>query len=127
MIAAALAAGAVASSKGVMTTMATDAYSGLKALVLRRLRGEPAAEVALERLDDNPEAWQMALRAELVRIGAGEDEQLVAAAQEVLGMLDAAGTRSGRYQVDARGAQGLLIGDQGHQSNVFNAPPSATD
>ncbi|MFF3005673.1 hypothetical protein ACFVTF_22990 [Kitasatospora sp. NPDC057940] len=123
LIATALAAGSVAGSKGVMTSMAADAYTGLKNLVRRRFRGQPAAEVALEQLDGNPEAWQAPLRAELERIGAGDDQRLVVAAQELLALLDAAGTEAGRYQVDARGAQGVQIGDHGKQSNVFNSPP----
>ncbi|MFD8081614.1 hypothetical protein ACFV4F_07940 [Kitasatospora sp. NPDC059722] len=123
LIATALAAGSVASSKGVMTSVATDVYAGLKNLVLRRFRGQPAAEAALERLDDDPEAWRTAVRAELERIRAGDDDQLVASAQELLALLDAAGTEAGRYQVDARGAQGVQIGDHGNQSNVFNGPP----
>jgi hypothetical protein len=124
LIVAALTAGAVAGAKGAMTNMVTDAYEGLKALVLRRLNGQPAGEMALERLEENPEAWQPALRAELEHVDAGDDEGLVTAAQQLMAMLDAEGAKAGRYQVDARGAQGVQIGDHGTQSNVYNAPPS---
>lgn len=107
-----------------MTTMVTDAYASLKALVLRRFKGQSSGQVTLAKLEDNPEAWEPALKAELERAGAKDDRDLVEAAQRLLAMLDAAGSRSGRHQVDVRGGQGVQIGDHGTQSNIFNAPPS---
>ncbi|MFD8008458.1 hypothetical protein [Streptomyces mirabilis] len=56
---------------------------------------------------------------------ADGDKSLVEAAQRLMALLDAEGTRAGRYQVDARGAQGVQIGDHGTQSNVFHTPPNA--
>lgn len=126
LIVAALTAGAVAGAQGTMTNVVTDAYTGLKALVLRRFNGQAAGETALERLQDNPEAWRPALTAELERVAAGGDADLVQAAQRLMEMLDVEGTEAGKYQVDARGAQGVQIGDHGTQHNAFNAaPPSA--
>ncbi|AJC53633.1 hypothetical protein GZL_01029 [Streptomyces sp. 769] len=108
-----------------MTSTVTDAYAGLKTLVLRRLSGEPEGERALQGLEENPEGGQAALRAELERIGAGDDEQLVAAARELSEMLDPREREADRYTVDARGAQGVQIGDHGTQNNDFNVPPSS--
>jgi hypothetical protein len=122
LIVAALIAGAAAGVKGTMTNAVTDAYQGLKALVLRRFAGRPAGETALERLPDDPEAWTPTLLAELEHVKAGSDEGLVEVAQHLMALLDAEGTRAGRYQVDARGAQGVQVGDHGTQHNVFNAP-----
>ncbi|MFG2631755.1 hypothetical protein [Streptomyces sp. NPDC048473] len=107
-----------------MTSTVADAYAGLKTLVLSRLSGEPAGERALQGLEENPEAGRATLRAELQRVGAGDDEQLVVAARELSAMLDARNRKADRYTVDARGAQGVLIGDHGTQNNDFNVPPS---
>jgi hypothetical protein len=124
LIVAALAAGAAAGAKGVVTDLVADAYNGLKALVRRRFAGRSSGEVALERHESNPEAWGPALAAELEDVDAGSDSDLVQAAQRLMEMLDPAAD-AGKYRVDARGAQGVQVGDHGTQSNVFNTGPSA--
>jgi hypothetical protein len=60
-----------------------------------------------------------------VAVDAGRDEALLAAARRVMELLDATGAATGRYQVDARGAQGVQIGDHGTQTNTFGGPPTA--
>lgn len=124
LIITALVAGVSAGAQGTVSTMVSDAYAGLKALVRRRFKNRPAGEMALEKLAEDPEAWQPALKAELTRTGAADDQELVEAAQHVLSLFDAEGTKAGRYQVDARGAQGVQIGDHGTQTNTFHAPPA---
>jgi hypothetical protein len=125
LIVAALAAGAAAGAKDTVTSLVKDAYAGLKALVRRHFAGRSSGEVALERHESNPEAWRSALEAELADAGAGRDNDLLTAAQRLMALLDPEGTRAGKYQVDARGAQGVQIGDHGTQSNIFNTPPPA--
>jgi hypothetical protein len=120
LILSALVAGVSAGAKDTVSTVVGDAYAGLKALVLRRFRGRPAGELALEKLAEDPDAWQPALKAELARSGTAEDQAVVEAAQQVLSLVDAEGTKAGRYVVDARGAQGVQIGDQNTQTNTFN-------
>lgn len=58
-------------------------------------------------------------------VDAGRDEALLAAARRVMELLDSTGAATGRYQVDARGAQGVQIGDHGTQTNTFGGPPTA--
>ena len=43
--------------------------------------------------------------------------------EALMSLVDRPGTRAGKYTVDARGAQGVQIGDRNRQDNVFNAPP----
>lgn len=62
------------------------------------------------------------MTAEWGRADVDSDKPLVEAAQRLMAMLDAERNRAGRYRVDARGAQGVQIGDYNVQSNVFNAP-----
>jgi hypothetical protein len=98
---------------------------GLKALVRRRLAGRPDAELVLARHEQTPETWRAPLMEELGQAGAGHDANLVAAAEALMRLVDAAGARSGKYTIEARGAQGMQIGDRNKQSNVFNTPPGS--
>jgi hypothetical protein len=63
----------------------------------------------------------------LTAAGADRDGELVAAAQALMRLVDEKGFESGKYnvkyQVDARGSQGVVVGDHAHQRNVFGPPP----
>lgn len=124
LIVTALAAGAVSGVTESASSAVKDAYASLKALVRRRLAGQPDAELVLARHEQAPETWQAPLAAALGDAGADRDADLVAAAQALLHLVDAAG--AGKYAVDVRGAQGVQIGDQGRQDNVFNVPPGGS-
>ena len=49
-------------------------------------------------------------------------DQLVEAAQALMSLVDEAGTRTGKYTVDLRGAQGVQVADHDTQDNTFNPP-----
>ncbi len=120
LIVTALAAGAALGVKDTASAMVKDAYVGLKVMVKERLGDGPGAELVLARHEQSPETWQAPLMAELVATGAGRDSNLIAAAQALLNL---AGEfePAGKFTVDARGAQGVQVGDQNRQDNVFNA------
>jgi hypothetical protein len=124
LIVAALAAGAVAGAQNTATEAVKDAYSGLKAAVRRLFARRISGETALERHEAQPEAWQGALKAELVEVDAGSDRAAVVAAQQLMTLLDAAGSQAGKYQVDVRGALGVQVGDHNTQTNTFAALPA---
>ena len=126
LIVTALAAGAALGVKDTASSAVKDAYAGLKALVRKRLAGRPDAEVMLARHERAPQTWQAPLLAELGEAGADRDRDLVAAAQALMNLVDAAGARAGKYTVDVRGAQGVQIGDHNRQDNVFHAPPGGS-
>ena len=123
LIVMALAAGAAAGVKDTASTAVKDAYNGLKALVKKRFAGHPDAEMVLTKYETAPDTWQAPLTAELKQAAAGQDADLVTAAQALMNLVDKAGTRAGKYAVDVRGAQGVQVGDQYYQRNVFNTPP----
>jgi hypothetical protein len=123
LIVTALAAGAALGVKNTASAAIKDSYTGLKALVHRRLAARPDAELVLARHQQAPETWRAPLMEELNQAGAGHDANLVAAAEALMRLVDAAGARNGKYTIDARGAQGVQIGDGNQQSNVFNTPP----
>jgi hypothetical protein len=121
LIVTALAAGAVSGVTESASSAVKDAYASLKALVRKRLVGQPDAELVLARHEQAPETWQAPLAAVLGDAGADRDADLVAAAQALLRAVD-----PGKYTVDARGAQGVQIGDHNRQDNVFNVPPGGS-
>jgi hypothetical protein len=121
LIVTALAAGAALGVQDTASAVVRDAYASLKALVKRRLGGDPGAELVLSRHEQAPETWKAPLIAELAQAGADGDSDLIAAAKALLDLVDEAGGAA-KYVVDARGAQGVQIGDHNRQDNVFNAP-----
>jgi hypothetical protein len=122
LIVTALAAGAGQGITDTASAAVKDAYASLKARVRKRLGGGPSAELVLAKHEQAPETWQAPLMAELADSGAGDDRDLIAAAQALLDLLgETAG--HGKYAVDARGAQGVQVGDHNRQDNVFKAPP----
>ena len=122
LIVTALAAGAALGAQDTVSAMVKDVYAGLKALVKKRLGDGPGAELVLAKHEQAPETWQAPLMAELAETGADGDRDLIAAAQALLDLLAEAEGRPGKYTVDARGTQGVQIGDHNRQDNVFNAP-----
>jgi hypothetical protein len=127
LIVTALAAGAALGVKDFASSAVADAYAGLKSLVQRRLASRPDAELVLARHEEAPETWHGPLIAELDSAGAAGDPDLVAAAQALMRLLDDSGTRTGRYTVDVRGAQGVQIGDHGTQHNVYRSSRDPRD
>lgn len=122
LIVTALAAGAGQGFTETASAAVKDAYASLKARVKKRLGGGPSAELVLAKHEQAPETWQVPLMAELAESGAGDDRDLIAAAQALLELIDKAGGRAGKYTVDVRGAQGVQVGDHNRQDNVFKAP-----
>ena len=93
VILAALAAG----GGDVAKAAAMDAYTGLRDLLRRRL-GDRALEAVPE-----------VLRGEIVESGADRDEQILAAARQVLAL-----TTMNVYD-----SKGVMIGDHNTQHNTF--------
>jgi hypothetical protein len=99
-----------------------SACSRLKQLVSAKFSGTRSAEVALAEHAADPETWQTPLAKALTTSGAIDDEAVIKAAQQLMALLDPAGTEAGKYQIDLRGAQGVQVGDSNQQYNTFNAP-----
>lgn len=123
LIVTALVAGAAMGMRDTASSAVKDAYSGLKALVRKRLAGRPDGELVLARHEEAPETWRAPLMEELNQAGTDHDADLIAAAEALMRLVDEAGGRAGKYSVDIRGAQGVQIGDRNQQRNVFHAPP----
>jgi hypothetical protein len=120
LVQVALAAGAGAGIKDTTSLAIKDAYEGLKAKVKGRFAGQSDAELILANHAADPDAWQQPLSDHLAAVGV--DAETVAAAQSLMALIDATGTRAGKYAVDVRDSQGVQIGDQNAQHNTFTAP-----
>jgi hypothetical protein len=99
------------------------AYGRLKRLIADRFTGNKPAEVALCEHAADPDTWQAPLAKALAATGAGADESVLAAARQLMELLDAAGARAGKYDVDLRGGQGVQVGEGNQQVNIYNAAP----
>jgi len=95
LIVAALAVGATAG----ITSGVQDAYAGLKGLLTRRLKGRTRAVEALKARETEPGVWQARIGDDLNASGAAGDQEVLAAARELLGLADPAGLRAGIYHV----------------------------
>jgi RIP homotypic interaction motif len=124
LVTTALAAGASQALKDEARASVKTAYAGLKALVTRRLGDSPRAEMILDEHEQAPQTWAAPLEVELAKAGADSDPDVVAAAQELMALLDTQGWRSGKYVIDVSGSQGIQVGDHNTQVNTFGRPPS---
>jgi hypothetical protein len=112
LIVMALTAGITAAVKDVSGEAVKDAYQGLKRLVRRRLAGDAAAEVALDKHADKPEVWEAPLKDALSQAGADRDKEIVAAAQRLMALVEPEQAAAGRFTVNVSGdVQGLVQGD----------------
>ena len=88
VIVAALAAGASAGVSGTATQAIKDGYVLLKALIRRRFTGRDTAREHLAADETEPGVWQERLGEALHDSGADSDEQILAAARELLTLAD---------------------------------------
>jgi hypothetical protein len=116
LIVAALTAGASAGVTNTATVAVQDAYAGLKSLLRPWVRGE--ARAALDADEAGTGVWQARLAEDLEASGAAEDGQLLAAAEQLLTLIDA--QSAGKYRVDASQAKGVQVGDGNTQTNTFS-------
>lgn len=118
VIVTALASGAGSGLKDAASSAVKDAYNGLKALASRALAGRKKGELVLAEHEQAPEVWAKPLAVELRAAGAADNADLVAAAQALLSLVDAAGTAAGKYHVVVKDSQGVQMGD--HNTMTLN-------
>lgn len=121
LVVAALVAGASAGLTGVASAAVSEAYAGLKRVAGGLLSVRRAGSEAVLDRDQvvEPAVWEGELVPVLAETGVGRDEQVVAAAREVLALVDPAGSAAGKYTLDLRGAQGVQVGNHNTQHNTF--------
>jgi hypothetical protein len=100
-----------------------DAYVSLRALVTKHLAGHRDGDLVLTRHEEAPQAWEGLLVAVLTAAGAADDAGLVAATQVSMNLVDATGSRAGKYAVHVDGSQDVHVCGRNTQSNMFGATP----
>lgn len=120
LILGALGAGALAAVQESAGQAVKDAYAAFKNLLRRRLGGNEAGEVALNRYEQRPEAWGPPLRAELTASGVDRDDEVLAAARALLDQVrdDPAGAKIFQNQFHGP-VHGFVQGDHNQVTMTF--------
>lgn len=115
LILTALTAGAAASAKDTASAAIKDSYNGLKAIIQRKFAGTPTAEVALIAHETKPDVWKAPLEEGLKETGTDQDQEVIAAAQRLMTLVQPQQAAMGKYNVQITGnVQGFAQGD--HQT-----------
>ena len=103
LIVSAVVAGVGAAAKDTAGQAVRDAYGGLKTLLKRRLARTPGGADALEQAEADGAVDEAAVRAAVAESGAAADEEIAAAAGEVMKAHDPDGFAQGKYTVSIGG------------------------
>jgi hypothetical protein len=117
LIVMALTAGAAAGVKDVASAVVTDAFANLKALARDALAVRRNGQLVLDEHEADPEVWERPLKRELAEAGAGENADLVAAAENMLKLAQERGWTGPKYAVTIKDSEKIQIGDYGTQNN----------
>ncbi|WP_233621530.1 RIP homotypic interaction motif-containing protein [Amycolatopsis sp. WAC 04182] len=110
----ALTAGAAAGLKETATSAVKDAYRSLVTAARDRLSRhseDPAAVSMVEAHAAAPDDWREELAAALRAVDVVDDAVLLAAARDLLSLLEMPGAGTSKYVVSVRGSQGVQVGD----------------
>jgi hypothetical protein len=112
LILTALVTGATASLKDTAGDAIKDAYNGLKTLIQRKFMGKPTAEMALTEHEKKPDVWKAPLEEGLKETGTDQDQEVIAAAQKLMTLVQPQQAAMGKYNVQITGdVQGFAQGD----------------
>lgn len=111
MIVSALVMGMTAGAPSVGAQAIKDTYTGLKTLIIRKFGTKPDVQKAVEDLEKKPESAGRKATAEeeLKEAGAGDDAEIVAAAQTLMKALKEHGV-AGAQNYNAHAEGGSAIG-----------------
>lgn len=119
LILTALTTGAAASLKDTTSVAIKDSYTGLKTLIQRKFEGKPKAQTALSEYEEDPETYEKPLRKAVVETQLDTEQEVLAAAQHLLSLIQPQQAAMGKYNVQITGnVQGYAQGD--HQQVTMN-------
>lgn len=125
VIMTALAAGAAEALEDGAKDAIVEAYHRLRDKVKALFAGNGAAEIVLAEHEKAPEDWERPLAAKLTEFGAGNDAELLSAANSLLALLNGAPASGAKYNVSIRDSQVFSVGDHNHQ--VINLGGTTAD
>lgn len=126
LIVTALTAGAASALQDDAKGVVKVASARLRTLVHKRLAGRSSGEFVLKQHEQAPDIYEKPLVHELQEARAADDPDLIAAAQELMRLLDARGFQAGKYVVNIQDSQGVQVGDHNTQVNNFGPRQRAT-
>lgn len=122
LIMAALIAGSAAGVQSVASETIRDAYHALKGAILRRFGDRPEVAVTLEKAEQKPDVWSEPLKEILQEVGADREQEIVAAAAELMRLAGPEVAQVGKYNLQIKGnVQGLAAGDNQHVQITFRS------
>lgn len=125
LILMALAAGAATGVKDAAGAAVKDSYNGLKTLIQRKFAGKPSAELALTEHEKKPDIWKAPLEEALKETGTDQDQEIIAAAQKLMTLVQPQQAALGKYNVQITGnVQGFAQGDFQHVNMHFGNEPN---
>lgn len=125
IVVTALVAGAAAEISKTASAAVRDAYKALCSAVRSRLAagcgGRGADTEVLDAYLQDPVGQQSRLVDALTAVGAGQDRDLLEAAERVVALTRPDSKRMiSKYTVDLREARGVIVGDEATQTNMFS-------
>ena len=125
LILTALTTGAAAGLKDTASQAVKDGYEKLKALLQKKLEGTPTALVALTEHESKPDIWKAPLEDGLRATGADQDEEIMAAARQMLTLVQTHQAGTGNMFIQNLGTvQGQVIENQGTITMHFGETPN---
>jgi hypothetical protein len=127
-IVAALSAGAIGGLTETSKTAIVDAYNAFKAILIKKFGAKSDVVQAIDRLEAKPESVgrQETLQEELVTVNAEQDQEVLAAAKQVLALVHAQQAGLGKFTIQNNAlVQGQTIGDHHTITQHFGELPKA--
>ena len=128
-IIAALSAGAIGGLTEASKTAITEAYTSLTSLLHKKFGAKSEVVQAITQLEAKPESVsrQGMLQEELLTVNAEHDQELQAAAQRVLTLVQPQQTGLGKFTMQNNAlVQGQNVGDYNTNTQYFGEPPKAS-
>jgi hypothetical protein len=117
-LAAGGAAGGIATLQDDVKAAVMLSYGRLRDLVKRRFHGNDVATAILAQYESKREVYAGALADQLAQTGADKDPELLAAARELLNLINDA-TPAGSNNVIVTNSSGVQVGNHSIQINSF--------
>jgi hypothetical protein len=124
LILAALAAGAASGAKDIAGDAIRETYGALKGLVRRKLQGDQAQELALEKHEEDPEVWKEPLKKALTDSGADKDDEIVERARTLLEQIPP-GSETAKFVNNIYGQVTGLVQGSGNVVTINNPGTTA--
>ena len=125
-IVTALSAGAVAGITDTAKAAISDGYNKLKELLTKKHGKDSDVMQAIEKLEAKPESQgrQATLQEEMTAIKAEQDKEIIAAAKQILILMQPQQASMGKFNVQITGnVQGQSIGDHNTITQQFGDLP----